>query len=92
MSDSSTERLSGWDIIPTQVPWVKAEVEVSQGGKSSERSWNLADLVIVEVEGLQGGESSERFWNLPDLVTVEVEVLQGGELSDRFSWLFVGFP
>nr|WP_287733725.1 hypothetical protein [Microcystis sp. M135S2] len=66
--------------------------EDPQGGKSSDRFWNLPDLVTVEVEGLQGGESSDRFWNLPDLVTVEVEVLQGGELSDRFSWLFVGFP
>ena len=83
MSDSSTERLSGWDIIPTQVPWVIAEVEALQGGKLSERFWYLADLVIAEVEVLQGGKSSsERFWNLPDLVTVEIEVSQAGELSD----------
>jgi hypothetical protein len=66
--------------------------EEQQGGKSSDRFWNLADLVIDEFEESQGGEVSERFWNLPDLVTVEVEVLQGGELSERFSWLFVGFP
>jgi hypothetical protein len=66
--------------------------EDPQGGKSSERFWNLADLVIAEVEVLQGGELSERFWNLADLVTNEVEGLQGGESSDRFSWLFVGFP
>ena len=82
MSDSSTERLSGWDIIPTQVPWVIAEADALQGGEVSERFWNLADLVIAEVEVYQGGELSERFWNLPDLVTVEIEVSQAGELSD----------
>jgi hypothetical protein len=83
LSDSSTERLSGWDIIPTQVPWVIVEVEELQRGKLSERFWYLADLVIAEVEVLQGGKSSsERFWNLPDLVTVEIEVSQAGELSD----------